>query len=150
MAEIKKVFLDTNVIISGLLTEDGYPRIILDLLSLNLPSLKGVTGEFNILELKRNIKKKFPALGKPFMEALDRLNLEIVRFPGVKEVGRLKEVIVFKDAPVLASAMGSGCAYLITGDKHFRTSKVKKATSPLKIVSPAEFVEKVLLEIIKP
>ncbi|MDP2168602.1 MAG: PIN domain-containing protein [Thermodesulfovibrionales bacterium] len=144
-----KVYLDTNVIISGLLSEEGPPRIILDILSLSLPELKGVTGEFNMLELKANIKKKLPRLEKPFFDAAKKLNLEIVGLPESEAVSRLKEIIAFKDAPVLASALGAGCDYLITGDKHFRAEGVKKAGLKIKIVSPAEFVEEVLPRALK-
>jgi hypothetical protein len=34
-----KVFLDSNVILSGLLSDRGAPRLILDVLSLRLPVL---------------------------------------------------------------------------------------------------------------
>ena len=51
---IVKLFLDSNVILSGLLSDKGAPRIILDILSLNLPFLSGLTGEFNLLEMERN------------------------------------------------------------------------------------------------
>lgn len=145
-----RIYLDTNVIISGLLSEEGYPRIILDLLSLGLPPLKGVTGRFNILELKRNIKKKLPALEKTFMESLKRLDLEVVRLPDIESVDKLKGVIAFKDTPVLASALGAGCDCLITGDKHFRTTKVKRSGLKIKITSPAEFVEEIFPSIMKP
>lgn len=44
-----KVFLDSNVILSGLLSDKGAPRIILDILSLRLPFVIGITGQYNIL-----------------------------------------------------------------------------------------------------
>ena len=49
-----KVFLDSNVIISGLFSDKGSPRIILDLLCLDLPVLAGATGQYNIIEIERN------------------------------------------------------------------------------------------------
>ena len=144
-----RAYLDTNVIISGLLSEEGYPRIILDVLSLRLPGLKGVTGKFNILELRDNIKKKLPQLEKPFNDATKKLNLEIVGLPESPEVHGLKEIISPKDAPVLASALGAGCDCLITGDKHFKADGLKKAGLKIRIVTPAEFVEEVLPAIMK-
>lgn len=69
---IVKLFLDSNVILSGLLSDKGAPRIILDILSLNLPFLSGLTGEFNLLEMERNLKKNcpdcFPFTGNTFRE----------------------------------------------------------------------------------
>ena len=56
-----RVFLDSNVILSGLISDKGAPRIILDLLSLKLTSITGLTGEYNIIEIERNLKKKLPS-----------------------------------------------------------------------------------------
>src|SRR4030042_300671 len=53
-----KIFLDSNVIISGLFSDKGAPRIILDLLCLDLPVLAGMTGNTNISEINGTIKKK--------------------------------------------------------------------------------------------
>jgi predicted nucleic acid-binding protein len=55
-----KVFLDSNVILSGLFSDKGAPRIILDLLTLNLPVLSGATGRYNLMEVERNLNRKMP------------------------------------------------------------------------------------------
>jgi hypothetical protein len=55
--KVVKVFLDSNVILSGLLSERGAPRILLDLLSLRLPFLTGSTGRYNLIEIDRDLKK---------------------------------------------------------------------------------------------
>jgi hypothetical protein len=60
--KVVRVFLDSNVILSGLLSERGAPRIMLDLLSLGLPFLMGATGRYNLIEIERNLKKKMPDL----------------------------------------------------------------------------------------
>jgi predicted nucleic acid-binding protein len=52
-----RLFLDSNVILSGLLSERGAPRIILDLLNLGFPFLTGSTGKYNLIEIERNLKK---------------------------------------------------------------------------------------------
>lgn len=143
------VFLDTNVIISGFLTEEGIPKIILDLISLGLPEIKAATGQFNLLELRRNIKKKIPTLTETFEDTLRKINLELVPLPEKEMVDKYKDIISFKDAPVLASAIKSGCAYFITGDKHFKTEKLRKAKLPIKIVTPLEFLD-IIAEIIRP
>jgi hypothetical protein len=50
-----KVFLDSNVIISGLFSDKGSPRLILDVLCLGLPFIRGVTGRYNLIEVERNL-----------------------------------------------------------------------------------------------
>ena len=47
-----RVFLDSNVILSGLFSDRGAPRIILDILSLNLSFITGITGRYNIWKLR--------------------------------------------------------------------------------------------------
>jgi hypothetical protein len=44
-----KVFLDSNVIISGLISVKATPRLILDLLCYELPFMLAATGQFNVL-----------------------------------------------------------------------------------------------------
>lgn len=144
-----KVFLDSNVLLSGLLSDKGAPRIILDLLTLNLPMLAGATGRYNLIEVERNLKKKMPEAMPLYQKYLPRLRLEIVEIPSRATVISMAGAIAEKDVPVLASAIACGAEYLITGDKKdfAKLKNVKKYN--LKIVSPSEFIETVFPEIIK-
>ena len=144
-----KVFLDSNVLLSGLFSDKGAPRIILDLLTLNLPILAGATGRYNLIEVERNLKKKMPEAMPLYQKYLPGLRLEIVEMPSRATVISMAGAIAEKDVPVLASAIACGAEYLITGDnKDFaKLRNVKKYN--LKIVSPSEFVETVFPEIIK-
>jgi predicted nucleic acid-binding protein len=151
MAQRKKckVFLDSNVLLSGLFSDKGAPRIILDLLTLNLPMLAGATGRYNLIEVERNLKKKMPEAMPLYQKYLPRLRLEIVEMPSRATVISMAGAIAEKDVPVLASAIACGAEYLITGDKKdfAKLRNVKKYN--LKIVSPSEFIEAVFPEIIK-
>ena len=144
-----KVFLDSNVLLSGLFSDKGAPRIILDLLTLNLPILAGATGRYNLIEVERNLKKKMPDTMPLYKKYLPKLRLEIVALPSRATVKSMTGAIAEKDAPVLASAIACGAEYLITGDKKdfARLRNVKRYN--LKIVSPSEFIETVFPEIIK-
>ncbi len=137
--EAAKVFLDSNVILSGFLSDKGEPRIILDLLSLDLPFLSGLTGQYNILEIDRNLENKLPEALPVYKEYFPKLSLEIIPLPSKEEIKDYKDIISEKDAPVLASAVKGGADYLVTGDKDFL--KVKKTRKmPFKILSPQEFL----------
>jgi predicted nucleic acid-binding protein len=143
-----KIFLDSNVVLSGLFSDRGSPRIILDLLTLRLPMLAGSTGRYNILEIERNLKKKMPSALPLYRKYISRLRLEVMPLPGWETVKGLAGVIADKDIPVLPSAIASGSDYLVTGDKKdFDRIKDNKDYS-LTIVSPSEFIEKVVPEII--
>ena len=137
-----KVFLDSNVIISGLFSDKGTPRIVLDLLSLDLPLLSGATGEYNIVEIERNLLKKMPDVLPVYRRYLKILNLEIVPLPLSKDIKKLSGQIADKDIPVLASAINNNADFLVTGDK--KDFEKLKGKYPFKILSPSEFLDIIL------
>ncbi|MBA3071723.1 MAG: hypothetical protein FP829_06155 [Nitrospirae bacterium] len=137
-----KVFLDSNVIISGLFSDKGSPRIVLDLLSLDLPLLSGATGEYNIVEIERNLLKKMPDVLPVYRRYLKILNLEIVPLPLSKDIKKLSGQIADKDIPVLASDINNNADFLVTGDK--KDFEKLKGKYPFKILSPSEFLDIIL------
>lgn len=144
-----RVFLDSNVILSGLFSDKGAPRIILDLLSLRLPAIAGLTGEYNIIEIERNLTRKMPNAIPVYKRYFARLNLKIVPLPSRAEVERYMGRIADKDVPVLVSALNGKADYLVTGDKK-DFGKIKKGDGyPFKIVSPAEFLNGIAPEILQ-
>ena len=135
-----KIFLDSNVILSGLLSDRGAPRVILDLLCLELPFLRGATGAYNLLEIERNIGKRLPGGLEVFRSCLPRLRLEIVPLPSRQTVESFLPLIAAKDAPVLAAATQWGADFLVTGDKRdFEQLKGDPRIS-LSIIHPAELI----------
>ena len=81
-----KVFLDSNVIISGLFSDKGSPRIILDILSLDLPLLSAATGEYNIIEIERNLSKKMPGVLAVYKKYLRILTLEVIPLLSYRDI----------------------------------------------------------------
>ena len=147
--KVVRVFLDSNVILSGLLSERGAPRIILDLLSLRLPFLIGATGRYNLTEIERNLKNKMPALLPLYKTYLPRVKLKVIPLPRPEDLRDFSGQIAEKDMPVLFSAMRSRADFLVTGDKqHF--GKVKGDDKyPFHVLTPSEFVDSILPEILK-
>jgi len=144
-----KVFLDSNVIISGLFSDKGSPRIILDLLCLDLPMLVCATGQYNIIEIERNLSKKMPDVLPVYKKYLQMLELEIIPLPSSNDIKKLFGHISDKDIPVLASAIMSSADFFVTGDKKdFSKSKLKGKYS-FRILSPVEFLDIILPEILK-
>ena len=144
-----RVFLDSNVILSGLLSGKGAPRIILDILCLKLPFLAGLTGRYNIMEIERNLARKMPDALPIYKEYIPEINLTIVPLPKPQEIRRYSGSIADKDIPVLASAVKGRADFLVTGDKKDFAKLKAKGNYPFKIVSPAEFVDTILPEIFK-
>jgi predicted nucleic acid-binding protein len=138
-----KIFLDSNVILSGLLSEKGSPRIILDILCLGLPGITGVTGRYNLIEIERNITKKMPDILSVYNKYLPKLNLMIVPLPSAGAIEKFSGYIADKDVPVLVSAIVSNSDFLVTGDKKdFGRIKGEKLL-PLKIVNPSELLDEI-------
>jgi len=146
---IVRVFLDSNVIISGLLSDRGAPRIILDLLTLQLPFLVGSTGRYNLIEIERNLRRKMPEILSLYKRYLPKLNLKIIPLPRPEELRKFTGKITEKDVPVLVSAIRSKTDFLVTGDEqHFHKLRSLGDYS-FRIVTPSEFIDLVLPEVLK-
>lgn len=133
-----KVFLDSNVILSGLISYKGAPRVILDLLSLDLPFVKGSTGEYNMIEIQRNLKKKVPEVIPVYQKYFPKLNLEIIPLPLEKEVEQYSGGVSKKDVPVILSARKGKADFIVSGDKHLLEIKDFQG---IRIVTPTEFLK---------
>lgn len=142
--KICRVFLDSNVVLSGLFSDKGAPRIILDILSLKLPFLVGVTGQYNLLEIERNVARKLPAALPLYKAFYRKMNLEIIPVPFEKEIKKYAGVVRKKDMPVLVSAIIGKADFFVTGDKKDFDHLKTKGGYAFKIVSPFEFVEDIL------
>jgi predicted nucleic acid-binding protein len=143
-----RVFLDSNVIISGLFSERGAPRIILDILSLDLPVLTAVTGAYNIREVERNLAAKLPAALPLFRSCLGTIGFEIVPLPERESHAPMAGLTSEKDLPVLASAVLGKADVLVTWDKR-NLLKIQKHDLPFAVLSPAEFLDEYLPEWLK-
>jgi len=136
-----KVFLDSNIIISGLISDKAAPRLILDLLCYELPFMQAANGQYNLEEIVRTITRKLSAARPVFHDFMSRLKIEVIPLPKRKKLEKYCGVIVDEDLPVLVSAIECGADFLVTGDKkHFGGLRGRKDI-PLKIYSPSEFVD---------
>ncbi len=136
-----KVFLDSNVIISGLLSDRAAPRLILDLLCYELPFMQAATGQYNLEEIVRTITRKLPRAHPVFQDFMSRLKFEIIPLPDRKKLEKYRGMIADEDLPVLASAIECEADYLVTGDKKHFGGLRGRIDIPLKICPPSEFVE---------
>ena len=136
-----KIFLDSNVIISGFFSNKGSPRIILDILCLDLPFIVGATGKYNIIEIERNLKRKMPKTFPLYQKYFTNLDLKIISLPSRKEVEAYAGYTSDKDVPVLVSAIKGKADFLITGDKKDFSELKKHTDLELKILNPSEFLD---------
>jgi predicted nucleic acid-binding protein len=137
-----KVFLDTNILVSGIFFEGNESRI-LDLVELDL-----VTSEDVVDELRKVVKKKLKYLKeRPFEIAIsetEKAITDISIIPRSKYNHKLKEaealVTYKKDVPILAAVLYAKPDYFLTGDGHFFTDKIK---SIVNVATAKEFLAKI-------
>ncbi|MDD8026258.1 MAG: PIN domain-containing protein [Acidobacteriota bacterium] len=117
MAASLRVFLDSNVVLSAFFSDRGAPSRIFDVLAARLPPLHPLIGEYNLIEIERNLGKRLPE-ARPLVRALiEKLGFEIIPLPGLSAVSQWIPAVAPKDAPVIASAVAGKTSVLVTGDK---------------------------------
>ena len=132
-----RVLIDTNILISAALNADGVPFQAY-IKAASYPN-RGLICEQNIDEMKRIFNKKFPnhlsSLNKFLSAALP--TLELIPIP-TKENKSESQIRDKKDRPILQAAMYAKADVILTGDKDFLESGLKKP----RVLTPAEFVKR--------
>ena len=136
-----KVFLDSSVLVSALLSSKGASSRLLELHEAGL--LECTISEYVMKEVYSVIQRKFPELKETFDELLEVLNFKMIHQLEDTQLKFAKEWISdANDAPILAAAKKAKVDHLITLDiRHFiKATKVSKL-SGLSIVTPAQFFQ---------
>jgi predicted nucleic acid-binding protein len=133
-----RIFLDSNVLISGIYSPVGAPYKILRLHLLE--RLRIVVCQLVINEVIRNLKAKKPE-GLPVLyRLLSNSPPEIAANPRAEDINIWKEYLDNEDAIILAAAISARVDCFISGDWHFHSTGLKSQKLNLKILAPAEFV----------
>jgi predicted nucleic acid-binding protein len=137
-----KVFVDTNVLLSGIFFE-GNESSILDMVELNL-----ITSEDVVNELRKVVRKKLKYLKERTFEIalaeIEKALSDIVIIPQTKYSHKLKEAEYLikhkQDIPILAAVLYVKPDYFLTGDAHFFTDNVKRI---LNVITAKDFLAKI-------
>ncbi len=134
-----KIFLDSNVFISGLYSEKGGPGIILD---------HFIEGKIGIIISQKVLNEVIEVLSEklqkmiPFLqEFLLSYPPEIIKDAKPENIKKWSGLVNEDDAMILESAMSCQPYYFITGDKHFFNSPLIEKRSGLKILRPESFID---------
>ena len=135
-----RVFLDTNVLFSGLYSAEGSPGEILRLY---------VQGEITVVvsrqvleELVQNVRQKLPQELSALETLLAGVPPEVVADLPAEGVAQARRVINMVDAPILAAAILAGPDLLVTGNtRYFLDDPEISRFSGLSIMTPAQFVD---------
>ena len=133
-----RIFLDTNILISGIFFDGNESKV------LDMPEVELITCEDVVYELKSVTKKKLKYLDQRSLEIalleVDRALSDIDILPRENYLKKSLEAEALiahrKDIPILAAALYANADYLLTGDSHFFTDKVK---SEIKVRNTREF-----------
>jgi putative PIN family toxin of toxin-antitoxin system len=139
---LKKVLVDSSVIISALISNKGASHYCL--ISAKDKGYQLVISEFILKELLDVIERKFPNLLLRLFEILILGEILIVKNPSKKELKLFKNLIEEKDVPILASAIKEEADFLLTLDKEFLKQKVVNIASQygLTILTPKDLIKK--------
>ena len=133
-----QVFLDSNVLFSGLYSRHGAPNTIL--VHFANGKIDIVISPLVLREVAAAIKLKAPAMLPLLNIFLTATSPQIVPNPDVSSSRRWKGVLGADDAAILTAAISSGSEYLITGDKHFIKNPNLSSEAGIGIITPSEFI----------
>ena len=134
------VFLDSSVIIAAILFPSGGSfRIIKES---SFQNYTFTISHYILEECIKILKKKFPEKVSIFSLFLQSFDFKIMEDLSEEEVENVLNIINFRDAPILAAAVGYKAQWLVTLDKDFLTQEVLKfgENHTLAILTPKEFL----------
>jgi putative PIN family toxin of toxin-antitoxin system len=134
-----RVFLDSNVIFSGLHSPEGAPGVILE--HFVKGSIRVVISQQVLEEVVRTIRAKLPGALPALRILLVSIPPEVVADPQPQDAKHWMKDLSLGDAVILAAAIGAQPDYFVTGDKHFAEDQSIARESGLRIVSPADFLK---------
>lgn len=135
----KRVFVDSSVLISALLSEKGGSFYILTQL---YDKVDLMVNRYTIDEVLDVLLRKQILLRTRFLEILASSSVIVLDNPTKVEVEKLSGIIEKEDAPILASALFA-CDFLVTLDNDFLDQQVTEHVNlyNLSIVKPKELIE---------
>ena len=134
-----RVFLDSNVIFSGLYSSQGAPGTILEHFIRGKISV--VISQQVLEEVIRTIKEKVPTAIPALKRLLLNVPPEIVADPETEEIEHWTKKLSIGDAAILAAVIATKPNYFVTGDNHFIENPDLAKVAELKIVTPAQFLK---------
>ncbi len=136
-----RVFFDSSVIISAIISATGGSRKLIELTKEG--KLTGIISQ-GILEEVLSKKNKINSTEKEIINFVKNNDLLVREKITESEAIKYEDFLTDpKDTHVIAGAKLTKCKYLVTLDKkHLLQPNVRKKFKPLQIVSPKEFLEK--------
>ncbi len=138
-----RVFFDASVIIASLLSPTGGSSQLF--IYVKIGKIQGITSQSVVAEvLSKSIKLK---KSKDELEAfIAKSGLIVRKVVTAEEIAPYVNFVETEDAHVVAGANLTKCTHLVTLDKkHLLKAEIKNKFTPLKILSPKEMLEEIIL-----
>ena len=129
-----RVFVDSNVLISAMQSENAASRDLLLLLSENHQL---IICSYSLTEVSRVLLKRFPDKLPEWDRFLNRLEFELVYTPTDPFSFSVPLIRDDKDLPILVSAILAQPDIMVTGDYDFHTPEIKEQ---IVVMTPVEFL----------
>jgi predicted nucleic acid-binding protein len=143
------IFLDSSVLIAGIISETGAAHVLLELGE--TADIQLTISETVVIESERSITKKSPRNIPRLRDIIRKSQLNIIRDPSEKEIRENLYLIGDpNDVPILLSAMKAKVDFLVTHNrKHFLDDPKVSERSGLQIGTPGDALAWVRNEIQK-
>lgn len=123
---IDRVFLDTNVLISGLIFRRGNEAALLEMAGQGLVQI--VLSSWVIKEAREVFEDKFTERMHVLEDFLAAANYQIAPEPGESDLRTAAGLVRDPDdVPVLAAALASNSDVVLSGDKHLLADAVRQS-----------------------
>jgi len=129
-----RVFVDSNVLISAMISKTSVSRKLLLLL---VEEHQLIICSYSIAEVSRILNKRFPNKLPEWDQFLTRLEFELAYTPSDLSSVKAPYIRDPKDIPILISAMVAQPDILITGDLDFYTPEIQEHFT---IMTPGDFL----------
>jgi len=133
-----RVFVDSNVIFSGLYSGKGPPGAVLE---------RAVEGRFTMVISRQVLDEVVRVIAVKLQDALPALRvlllnmpLEVCEDPDAPLVEAWAKIVGADDAPIAAAASAAEVDLLVSGDNHFLKVRAAAEKKGLRIISPSEFL----------
>ena len=134
-----RVFLDSNIVFSGLYSSRGAPGTILEYFIKG--NISVIVSQQVLEEVIRTIKENLPEALPVLKRLLLNVPPEIVTDPKPEALERWTRRLSIEDAAILEAAIAAQPNYFITGDNHFVGNPDLAKVAGIKIVTPAQFLK---------
>ena len=129
-----RVFIDSNILISAILSEQSVSS---KLLALIIEEHRLIICSYSITEISKVLQRKFPNLMGKWDRFLTSLEFELAYTPSNLSTLSAPPIRDPADLPILISALIAQPDILVTGDYDFHTTQI---TEHFPVMTPGDFL----------